>query len=83
MTEIHMGIDDMTLDDLVSISRQGATVRLTTESQRRIKNARELIEQWIQEEKPIYGVTTGFGALSDVAISKKDTRQLQENIFIK
>jgi histidine ammonia-lyase len=82
MTEIHMGVDDMTLDDLVSISRQGAAVRLTTESQRRIKNARELIEQWIQEEKPIYGVTTGFGALSDVAISKRDTRQLQENILM-
>jgi histidine ammonia-lyase len=82
MTEIHMGMDDMTLDDLVSISRQGATVRLTTESQRRIKNARELIEQWIQEEKPIYGVTTGFGALSDVPISRKDTRQLQENILM-
>ena len=82
MTEIHMGMDDMTLDDLVSISRRGATVRLTKESQNRIKNARELIEQWIQEEKPIYGVTTGFGALSDVPISRKDTRQLQENILM-
>ena len=75
-------MNDMTLDDLVSISRRGATVQLTTESERRIKNARELIEQWIQEEKPVYGVTTGFGALSEVPISKKDTRQLQENILM-
>jgi histidine ammonia-lyase len=82
MTKIHMGMNDMTLDDLVSISRRGATVQLTTESERRIKNARELIEQWIQEEKPVYGVTTGFGALSEVPISKKDTRQLQENILM-
>jgi histidine ammonia-lyase len=82
MTKIHMGMNDMTLDDLVSISRRGTTVQLTTESERRIKNARELIEQWIQEEKPVYGVTTGFGALSEVPISKKDTRQLQENILM-
>jgi histidine ammonia-lyase len=41
-----------------------------------------LIEQWVKEEKSIYGVTTGFGALSDVAISKKDTRQLQQNILM-
>jgi hypothetical protein len=30
----------------------------------------------------IYGVTTGFGALSDVVISKEDTRQLQENVLL-
>jgi len=77
-----MGMEDMTLDDLVSISRQGATVQLSKESQKRINNARELIEQWIQEEKTIYGVTTGFGALSDVPISRKDTRQLQKNILM-
>jgi histidine ammonia-lyase len=82
MTQIHMSMDDITLDDLVSISRQGATVQLSKESQKRINNARELIEQWIQEEKTIYGVTTGFGALSDVPISRKDTRQLQENILM-
>jgi histidine ammonia-lyase len=82
MTEIHMGMNDMTFEDLVNISRQGATVQLTKGSQNRIKKARELIEQWIQEEKTIYGVTTGFGALSDVPISRKDTRQLQENILM-
>ena len=82
MTEIHMGMDDMTLDDLVSISRRGAAVKLTEESERRINNARELVDQWIREEKTIYGVTTGFGALSDVPISRKDTRQLQENILM-
>ena len=37
--------------------------------------------RWIKEEKSIYGVTTGFGALSDVAISRKDTSRLQENIL--
>ncbi|MCG2777973.1 MAG: histidine ammonia-lyase, partial [Desulfobacterales bacterium] len=37
---------------------------------------------WVQEEKIIYGVTTGFGALSDVIISKEDTWQLQKNILM-
>jgi len=82
MKEIFVGMEEMTLEDLASISRQGVNVQLTKGSQKRIKKARELIEQWVQEEKSIYGVTTGFGALSDVAISKKDTRQLQENILM-
>ena len=82
MKEIFVGMEGMTLEDLARISRQGVKVQLTKGSQKRIKKARELIEQWVQEEKSIYGVTTGFGALSDVAISKKDTRQLQENILM-
>ncbi len=82
MKEIFVGMEGMTLEDLANISRQGVKVQLTKGSKKRIKKTRELIEQLVQEEKSIYGVTTGFGALSDVAISKKDTRQLQENILM-
>ncbi len=82
MKEIFVGMEEMTLEDLANISRQGVKVQLTKGSQKRIKKARKLIEQLVQEEKSIYGVTTGFGALSDVAISKKDTRQLQKNILM-
>jgi histidine ammonia-lyase len=72
----------MTLEDLVNISRQGVKVQLSEGSKKRIEKTRQLIEQLVQEEKSIYGVTTGFGALSDVAISKQDTRQLQKNILM-
>lgn len=82
MNEILLGIDGMSLEDLVSIAREGSKVRLTRESEERIVASRKLIEKWVQEEKIIYGVTTGFGALSNVIISKKDTRQLQENILM-
>lgn len=82
MKEIAVGKHDITLDDLSDIARKGATIRLTEESKNRIKKARNLIEQWVLEEKTIYGVTTGFGALSDVAISRKDTLKLQENILM-
>jgi histidine ammonia-lyase len=47
-----------------------------------LRATRRLIEKWVEEERTIYGVTTGFGALSDVVISKKDTRRLQENILM-
>jgi histidine ammonia-lyase len=82
MKEITLGIDGMTLEDLVRISREGAKVRLAETSEKRILDARRLIETWIQKGKTIYGVTTGFGALSDVIISGKDTRRLQKNILM-
>ena len=34
------------------------------------------------EGRAVYGVTTGFGALCDVAIPREQTRALQENILM-
>jgi len=82
MKKILLGIDGMTLEDLVRIARHGAKVGLAEASKKRILEARRLVETWIQEGKTIYGVTTGFGALSDVIISQTDTRTLQENILM-
>jgi histidine ammonia-lyase len=82
MTVISLGMDGMTLGDLIAIAREGAQVKLTDGAEKRLRQTRQLVEQWVGEEKTIYGITTGFGALSDVAISKKDTRRLQENILM-
>jgi len=82
MQKIHLGFDNMTVEDLVAISRNGAGVQLTKASEKRIVNTRKLIEKLVQEEKAIYGVTTGFGALSNVSIPKKDSAKLQTNILM-
>ena len=74
-------MDGMNIEDLVAVARRYVPVELTEGSEARILKSRKLIEQWVSEERPVYGVTTGFGALSDVNISKKDTRLLQKNIL--
>jgi histidine ammonia-lyase len=82
MKAIPLGFDGMTLEQLVNIARQGAHVKLTGGSENRLRKSRQLVDTWVDDEKTIYGITTGFGALSDVVISKKDTRKLQENILM-
>ena len=82
MNEIQLGIDGMTPEALVAIAREGARVILTKEAETRIIEARKLVEKWVEEGRTIYGITTGFGALSDVTISKEDTRRLQKNIIL-
>jgi histidine ammonia-lyase len=72
----------MTLNDLVCVARQGARVQPTPEVEQQISQTRKLIEHWVEAEETIYGVTTGFGLLSDVTISKEDTQKLQENILM-
>ncbi|MGD9300284.1 MAG: histidine ammonia-lyase [Desulfobacterales bacterium] len=82
MKAISLGFDGLTLAELVAIARGGAQVKLSRGAEKRIRETRRLVEKWVEDGKTIYGITTGFGALSDVAISKKDTRRLQENILM-
>ncbi len=82
MKKIILGMDNMTLNDLIAIAREGYGVEISANSEKRILKSRRLIEKWVKEEKAVYGVTTGFGALSDVTISKSDTKILQKNILM-
>jgi histidine ammonia-lyase len=82
MKNLFLDMDGMTIEDLAAVAREGAAVRLGPAAERRIAEGRALVDRWVTEERRIYGVTTGFGALSDVAISRGDTRRLQENILM-
>ncbi|MDY6854116.1 MAG: histidine ammonia-lyase [Thermodesulfobacteriota bacterium] len=81
MKEICVGVDGLTLEDLAAIARYSARVRLAAASEKRIAEAQKLMKHWVTEGKIIYGITTGFGALSDAIISLADIRQLQKNIL--
>jgi len=82
MKRIFLGVEGMTLENLIAIARRGVKVQLTADAEKQMLKSRHLIDRWVQDEKRIYGITTGFGALSDVAISKADTRRLQKNILM-
>jgi len=82
MREIVLGVDGMALEDLEAIARGGVRIRLSGESEERIVRSHGLVRRWIEEGRIIYGVTTGFGALSNVTIPPAETRILQENILM-
>jgi histidine ammonia-lyase len=73
--------ENFQLDDLVNIARRGVQVGISVESEARIQKARQLVDKWVKEGVRIYGVTTGFGALSNVTISFEDTKKLQKKIL--
>ena len=70
------------LEELLAIARQGVEVAISVESEARINKARQLVEKWVNDGVRIYGVTTGFGALSNVTISLEDTKKLQKKILL-
>ena len=73
---------NFTLNQLVDIARNNRTAAVSKNSEARIKKARTLVEHWVKQGERIYGVTTGFGALSGVTISLEDTKALQRNILL-
>ena len=55
---------------------------LSEEAEIKVIKARETVDKALKGKRVIYGLTTGFGALSDVVISKNQTKQLQRNILM-
>ena len=82
MKEIIVDGNCLTLEQVIAVSRGKAAVSLSKESEQQVEKARMVIQQAVEEKKVVYGVTTGFGALSGVTISKEQIRQLQINILL-
>lgn len=60
----------LTLEQIDSFLKYNLKVELTKDAKSKIKRARALVEKWIEDDKVIYGVTTGFGEFANVKIKK-------------
>lgn len=73
--------DQISLEEFVAVARYKAKVEFSDQYCQRVNISREIIEKCIKEGKVMYGVNTGFGALSTELISPEKTAQLQNNIL--
>ncbi len=81
MREVVIDGETLTIEDIVAVARNKANVTISEKAKERVRNAREILEELVKEEKVIYGVTTGFGALGNVVIPPDDLKQLQVNLI--
>lgn len=58
----------------------GEAVSLSTASRERMETSRRFVEQIIARGEVVYGINTGFGALSEVTIPNDELRELQINL---
>jgi histidine ammonia-lyase len=70
----------LTLEAMAAIARDREQVRLSDESLQRMAESRQVIENILQRDDPVYGVNTGIGKLADVRVSADHLRELQLNI---
>jgi histidine ammonia-lyase len=73
----------LTLEDLRDLAR-GADVRLAiaSDAKKRVVRARKLVEEHVAAGDVVYGLTTGFGKLKNVAIAAADLAELQKNLVL-
>jgi histidine ammonia-lyase len=79
----------ISLRDLEEVARRGRAVELDADARARVQAARVPIERLVQADGArgthpslqVYGVNTGFGALSEVKIPVADIRTLQRNLI--
>jgi len=72
---------DLTVDDVEAVALHGAGAALASEAVAQIEASRALIERVVREERPTYGVNTGFGKLVDVHIDAGQAAELQLNLL--
>jgi histidine ammonia-lyase len=80
MEPLELGPDPLTVDDVVAVARGGAAVRLSDRARSTLERARAHVEALAAEDRAIYGVSTGFGALATRHIPAERRAQLQRSL---
>lgn len=82
MKKIILDGESLTLGNVIAALDPAIVVKLSLRTRKQVNQTRAVVERAVRDKKIVYGVTTGFGAFSKVAISKSDCKELQRNILL-
>jgi len=74
--------ETLTLHDLHTVCYHNTPVVLGEEAKQRILRSRKTVDDLVEQDKVVYGITTGFGKFSDVRITNDECKTLQRNLII-
>ncbi|MEV7612406.1 histidine ammonia-lyase [Streptomyces sp. NPDC089799] len=80
MHTVVVGTSGTTAEDVIAVARGNARVELSAEALDALGRARAIVDALAAKPEPVYGVSTGFGALATRHISHDLRAQLQRNI---
>lgn len=70
----------LTLHDIVAVAQERARVELAPWARERMLKTRRVVDRVVADGAAAYGITTGFGKLSDIAIPPERLAELQVNL---
>ena len=77
---LHLDGASLTVADLLAVAEGERPVTLAAAARARMQSTRDVVEGIAARGEVVYGVTTGFGKLSDIAIPGDQLAQLQVNL---
>jgi len=78
---ITLSTSGVTFTDVIDVARYGAQVELSQSAIEAMNTSRKFIEGYAAGGVPVYGVSTGFGALANRHIGVEDRVQLQKSLI--
>ncbi len=81
MNRVILGIEHLTLEEVLDVAEGRARVLLAPSARNKMKRSRDYVERALRQGEKIYGVTTGFGLLSDQLIDLSQIDELQRNLI--
>ncbi|MFL2974777.1 MAG: histidine ammonia-lyase [Candidatus Thalassarchaeaceae archaeon] len=80
MAEIAIDGKSLTLESALAIAKGTATAFLPDKSRDKMQQSRDAVEKVVDSNEVVYGINTGFGAMSSVKIEKDELEILQANL---
>ena len=81
MKTVVLSTSGLTAEDVLAVARANARVEISDAAMSAMEKTRAHIEKLSNSEEPVYGISTGFGALAQRHIPKEDRVQLQKSLI--
>lgn len=78
--EIIIDGEHLTIEKVHAVARENASVRIGENAAERVNTCRGFIEELVESNTAVYGVTTGIGEFARIRVSPEMGEQLQKNI---
>lgn len=79
--EVVVDGSPLTVDEVIAVALGNADVVIGEDLEARMAPARALVQEVVRSETTVYGITTGFGALSSTTIPKDRATDLQYDLL--
>jgi histidine ammonia-lyase len=81
MTTAQFYVENLDPASVVAVARRRARVAMGEGARERVRVSRTHVERMIDDASPVYGVTTGFGALANTRIAAEERLELQRSLL--
>ncbi|XP_025108687.1 LOW QUALITY PROTEIN: histidine ammonia-lyase-like [Pomacea canaliculata] len=78
---ISLDGNSLSTDDLMRLGKGEYLIKLTVDAIQKVQKSRDLVDDILDSNQVVYGITTGFGKFAQTTISKEKLVELQENLI--